>query len=187
MGYAGYAPGANSKMGEKLTLLEQALRSLPLEHYQETLELIQKLTQNVVRNPGEEKFRKIKLTNPKIAATITNVPNAVSVLKEMGWEQVGEELVLPLAVRLAHDKEVVGIIEARDWYKKEAEKEHKRQVMARKELSPQQEALKQQLEMDRKEREAEGPVTHGSVAKKLGDGPNIMRAGDVGIGKSSGG
>jgi len=38
-----------------------------------------------------------------------------------------------------------------------------------------------------KEKEAEGPVTKSSVAQKLGDGPNIMRASDVGIGKSNGG
>jgi hypothetical protein len=174
-------------MSEAKTPLEQALRSLPLEHYQETLELIQKLTQNVVRNPGEEKFRKIKLTNPKISAAITIVPGAVNLLKEMGWEEADEELVLPASVRLAHEKEIVGIIDAKDWYKKEVEKEHKRQMMARKEQDPEKEALRLQMETDRKEKAAEGPVTKGSVAQKLGDGPNITRAGDIGIGKSSGG
>merc|ERR1712048_906557 len=156
---------------DKLSPLEQALRALPLDKYQETLELIQKLTQNVVRNPTEEKFRRIKLTNPKIAANITDVPNAVALLTEMGWVQEGEELVLPAALRLTHETHNVGIIDAKDWYKKEAEKE----------------PLMKQMEADRKEKMAEGPVTKSSVAQKLGDGPNIMRAKDVGIGQSKGG
>merc|ERR1712048_217062 len=172
---------------DKLSPLEQALRALPLDKYLETLELIQKLTQNVVRNPTEDKFRHIKLTNPKIAAAITDVPNAVDLLKEMGWQQEGEELVLPASVRLAHEREVVVIIDAKDWYKKEAEKEHKRQMQALKERDPEKENLLKQMEADRKERAADGPVTKSSVAQKLGDGPNIMRAKDVGIGQSKGG
>merc|ERR1712060_388625 len=134
-----------------------------------------------------EKFRRIRLTNPKIAAAITEVPNAVELLQEMGWQQEGEELVLPAAVRLAHEREVVGIIDAKDWYKKESEKEHRRQVQARKDVDPEKEALLKQSEADRMEKAAEGPVTKASKAQKLGDGPNITRAGDIGIGKSSGG
>merc|ERR1712048_1181776 len=172
---------------DKLSPLEQALRALPLDKYLETLELIQKLTQNVVRNPTEEKFRRIRLTNPKIAAAITDVPNAVDLLKEMGWQQEGEELVLPAAVRHAHEREVVSIIDAKDWFKKEAEKEHKRQMQARKEKDPEKETLLKQAEADRKEKSAERPVTKSSVAQKLGDGPNITRASDIGIGKSAGG
>eukprot|EP00406_Dinophysis_acuminata_P002419 CAMPEP_0179229098 /NCGR_PEP_ID=MMETSP0797-20121207/10160_1 /TAXON_ID=47934 /ORGANISM="Dinophysis acuminata, Strain DAEP01" /LENGTH=126 /DNA_ID=CAMNT_0020936159 /DNA_START=101 /DNA_END=477 /DNA_ORIENTATION=- len=126
MGYAGYAPG--NKIADKLTPLQQALRALPLAQAQETLELIDKLTRNVVRNPGEEKFRRIKLTNPKIAATITDVPGAVDLLKEMGWVEDGEGLVLPPSVRLCHERDVVALIDAKDYYKKEEEAERRRQV-----------------------------------------------------------
>eukprot|EP00930_Biecheleria_cincta_P011179 TRINITY_DN11375_c0_g2_i1.p1 TRINITY_DN11375_c0_g2~~TRINITY_DN11375_c0_g2_i1.p1 ORF type:complete len:105 (+),score=15.09 TRINITY_DN11375_c0_g2_i1:122-436(+) len=82
MGYAGYSPG--NQVADKLTPLQQALRALPLDKAADTLELIEKLTRNVVRNPAEDKFRHIKLTNPKIAAVITDVPFAVDILKEMG-------------------------------------------------------------------------------------------------------
>jgi len=185
MGYAGYAPG--NQIADKLTPLQQALRALPLDRAQETLELIDKLTRNVVRNPGEEKFRRIKLSNPKISAAITEVPYAVDVLKEMGWVEDGDGLSLPPSVRLLHEREVVGIIDAKDYHKKEEEKEHRRQVAARKAPDADKEALMAKMEADRKEKDAEGPVTHGSVAKKLGDGANIVRAGDIGIGQSSGG
>jgi len=185
MGYAGYSPG--NKIADRLTPLQQALRALPLDKAMETLELIDKLTRNVVRNPSDEKFRRIKLTNPRISAVITEVPFAVDALKEMGWVEDGDGLVLPPTVHLVHEREVIAIIDAKDYYKKEAESEHRRQIAARKAPSAEKEALMKQMEADRKEKEADGPVMRGSVAKKLGDGPNIMRAGDIGIGKSAGG
>eukprot|EP00928_Gymnodinium_smaydae_P081973 TRINITY_DN653_c1_g1_i1.p1 TRINITY_DN653_c1_g1~~TRINITY_DN653_c1_g1_i1.p1 ORF type:complete len:213 (-),score=50.09 TRINITY_DN653_c1_g1_i1:364-924(-) len=186
MGYAGYAPGGNSKMADAKTPLQEALRQLPLDKWEASLELIEKLTRNVVRNPSDEKFRRIKLTNPKIAAAITDVPAALALMAQMGWQQEGEELVLPAAVRLVHETEVIGIIDARDYYKKEVEKENRRQMMERKEKDPEKELLMKQLHADRQEKDAEGPVTQGSVAKKLGDGVK-MTAGDIGIGKGGGG
>jgi len=185
MGYAGYAPG--NRVADKLTPFHQALRSLPLDKAQETLELIEKLTRNVIRNPGEEKFRRINLSNPKISAAITDVPFAVDLMREMGWAQDADALLLPPSVHLVHEREVVGIIDAKDHYKKEVENERRRQMVARKGVTTEKDAVLQQMEADRKEKEAEGPVVHGSVAKQLGDGPNIMRASDLGIGQSAGG
>eukprot|EP00450_Noctiluca_scintillans_P038957 CAMPEP_0194478438 /NCGR_PEP_ID=MMETSP0253-20130528/1878_1 /TAXON_ID=2966 /ORGANISM="Noctiluca scintillans" /LENGTH=156 /DNA_ID=CAMNT_0039317521 /DNA_START=34 /DNA_END=504 /DNA_ORIENTATION=+ len=152
MGYAGYSPGANSRVADKLTPLQQALRKLPLEQAPETLDLIEKLTRNVIRNPADDKFRHIKLSNPRIAAAITDVPNAVDVLREMGWQEDSEGLVLPSGVRLAFEREVVDIIDVRDFYKKEAEKERKRQLDSVKEVDPEKAALLQQVEADRRTR-----------------------------------
>lgn len=174
-------------MPDKLTPLQEAMRQLPLEQAAETLAIIEKLTRNVVRNPSEEKFRKINLTNAKIIQVIVQVPNAIELLKEMGWVQVGDSLELPATLRLAHEVHVIGIIEAQDYYKTAAAKEHARQVRASKEVTGDAEKLRQQIEADRKEKAAEGPVTKGSVANKLSGGPNIMRAGDLGIGQGGGG
>merc|ERR1719331_1413451 len=115
-------------MADKLTPLQQALRQLPIEQALETLAIIEKLTRNVVRNPGEAKFRKINLTNEKIKKAIVDVPNAVELLKEMGWSQEGGFLELPSSTRLVHEVHVVGIIEAQDYYKTQVQKEHTRQV-----------------------------------------------------------
>jgi hypothetical protein len=186
MGYAGYSPG--NQIADKLTPLQQALRALPLAKAAETLELIDKLTRNVVRNPAEEKFRHIKLTNPKIAAAITDVEFAVDALKEMGWvDDEDGSLTLPSSVRLAHEVEVLALIDAKDYYKKEAENEKRRQMRSSKAADPEKQALLKKLEADRLEKAAEGPVTKSSVAQKLGEGPNILRAGDIGIGKNGGG
>merc|ERR1712232_328952 len=103
----------------------------------------------------------------------------------MGEE--GDSLVLPPSTHLAHEKEVVAIIDAKDYYKKEEENERRRQAAARKAPTAEKMALVKQMEADRKEKKADGPVTQSSIAQKLGDGPNIMRAGDLGIGKSLGG
>jgi len=157
-----------------------------LEGVQDILDLLKKLTENVVRNPGEEKFRRIKLTNAKIAAAVEQAPTMVDVLKEMGWVEEAEALVLPPQVRLAHEVHVVGIIDAKDWWKKEEENEKKRQMRARKEVDGDTDALRRQLELDRKEREAAGPEFRSSVAKKLGDGTKVTAA-DIGIGQNSGG
>jgi hypothetical protein len=168
MGYGGYAPGANSRMADKLTPLQEALQSLPLEEAAETLALLDKLTRNVVRNPSETKFRKINLTNEKIKKAITDVPNAIDILKEMGWIQEGDSLVLPETVRLAHEVHVVGIIDAQDHYKTLAEKERVSQMRASKTVDTETEKLRQQIEADRKEKAAEGPVTKKQRCSELG-------------------
>jgi hypothetical protein len=195
MGYGGYAPGANSRMEGPRSDLEQALRALPLDKANESLEIMEKLTRNVVSCPGDEKFRKIKLTNKKINDTITAVPGAVPVLREMGWKDSSSDgepvLVLPAGARLEFQETVVKLIEAKDFYKKENEKErrqrHRDEVSAE---DPEKQKLRLQLEQDKKERDAaaaNSAPTRASQAQKLGDGPNIMRAGDIGIGKSKGG
>jgi len=189
MGYGGYAPGANSRMAAPLSEYELALRGLPLDKADETLNIMEKLIRNVVSSPKEEKFRKIKLTNKKIMETITEVDGAVAVLNEMGWVDAGAEepmLMLPDSVRLAFEVHVVKIIEARDFYKKELENEKRRQSRVERDASdPDKQKMREQLEADAKERATRGPA-QASVAKKLGTG-KMMTAGDIGIGKSAGG
>jgi len=184
MGYAGYAPG--NRVAEALSPMQQALQSLPFEVAQEILELLEKVTRNVVRNPTEEKFRCLKLTNAKIAAAVEQAPTMVTALQEMGWVVQGDTLILPPQVRLTHETHVIAIIDAKDYFKKEVENERRRQLRASK-LDSEKEELIRQAEIDRQEKSADGPVTRSSVAQKMGDGPRVMRAGDIGIGKSSGG
>merc|ERR1712054_238082 len=136
-------------------------------------EIMEKLTRNVVSNPGEEKFRKIKLTNKKINDTITAVPGAVPALREMGWRDNSSDgepvLDLPAGVRLEFQETVVKLIEAKDFYKKEHEKErrqrHREEVSAE---DPEKLKLRLQLEQDRRERSCSskrGTNTRESRAK----------------------
>ena len=81
MGYAGYAPGHQVQIA---TPLQQLLKLIKNDA---TLATMEKLTRNTAQAPAEEKFRKIRLTNPKIAEIITNVTGAVEAMGPMkaGW------------------------------------------------------------------------------------------------------
>jgi len=194
MGYGGYAPGGNSRMEGPRSDLEQLLRALPLDKADESLEIMEKLIRNVVSNPNEEKFRKIKLTNKKINDVITAVPGAVSALREMGWVDSSSDgepvLVLPAGVRLDFQESVVKLVEAKDFYKKEHEKERRQKHRDDRDAEdPEKQKLRLQLELDKKERDAaaaNAAPTRASNAQKRPDG-KLVRAADLGIGKSQGG
>ena len=108
MGYAGYAPGHQVQIA---TPLQQLLKLIKNDA---TLATIEKLTRNTAQAPAEEKFRKIRLTNAKIAEVITNVTGAVEAMVEMGWvkEDDGEFLVLPAGTSVSM-REVREIDDAR--------------------------------------------------------------------------
>lgn len=63
----------------------------------DTLEIMGKLLYNCAVTPKEEKFRRIKLTNKKIADTIGATAGAIDALLALGWEyddQSPQELVV---------------------------------------------------------------------------------------------
>jgi len=139
-GYYGLGPG--NKVADKLTPLETALRKFPLENGIEILNFLEKIARNIVSSPSEEKFRKVKISNPKFSA-------AEDALKELGFQREGELLVL--TGRLDFQQHVVKIIEAKDFYQKQAEKAKKADRLAN---DPGKAAMLQQLELDRRERAA---------------------------------
>merc|ERR1719326_1101957 len=71
------------------------------------------ILRNVIQNPTEEKFRKIRLTNEKISKAITSVPGAVNSLVLMGWQQQEENLILPKEVKLDFPNHVNKVLEAK--------------------------------------------------------------------------
>lgn len=86
-----------ARLKDKATPLQTALAGVPS---METLQILEKLTYNCVVMPKEIKYRRIKLSNPKIKAAVANVPAALQALQLMGWGAVpndadGDILVLP--------------------------------------------------------------------------------------------
>jgi len=183
MGYAGYAPG--HKVVE-LTVLQQLLKQIKSDKSLETLE---KLTRNSAQAPGEEKFRKVRLTNEKIALVITNVPGAKESMVEMGWVESddGENLVLP-ASKSVTMREVREIDAARSALRKLEDEEFKKRIKQRNvtSMDPNKKRLLAEMDADRQERAARGPVTKGSVATPKGDGVMQTAAG-AGCSGTSGG
>jgi hypothetical protein len=61
------------------------------------------ITYNVVVQPGEEKYRRLKLSNAKIRSSIADAEGGLGAMRELGWrlgEDEGQE-VLTLAKGLA--------------------------------------------------------------------------------------
>ncbi|CAD7925407.1 unnamed protein product [Amoebophrya sp. A120] len=127
MGYYGLGPGM--RVADQLSTFEKALRNVPLDQHYMTLDLLETLLKNIAQNPREEKFRKIKLTNPKIGAAITSVIPALEALFALGFQidQTAADgtlfLVLPETIKLTFPAHVAKVIDARDdFFRKEVEK-----------------------------------------------------------------
>jgi thioredoxin len=122
----------------------------------------------VAQQPTEAKFRKLKLSNPKIDALFVSQPGAMEALALLGWvrETVDgiECIVLPPATQLTMAN--VRTIAAAETAMAEAAKVKARiETAARSRSSdPEREAIRAQMEADKRERAARGPVTQGSVA-----------------------
>jgi hypothetical protein len=98
---AGYFSTTN-QIKDKATPLQACLSQVSSL---DSLQIIEKLCYNAIVSPQEEKFRKVKLQNPKIQTHLVKVPNALDVMVHLGWEQEcsaddGDVLVLPKGVSL---------------------------------------------------------------------------------------
>ena len=131
------------------------------------------VTQNVAQQPTEPKFRKLKLSNPKIAELLVAVPGALEALGVLGWVKEVEEgedvLVLPPSKHMSMAE--VRLINASQERLAEVLKAKARSESAARSRSsdPAREALRAQIELDKRERAANGPVTVGSVAVPKGE------------------
>ncbi|CAG9462102.1 unnamed protein product [Pedinophyceae sp. YPF-701] len=118
MGYAGYY-STTAKIPDQLTPVEAALRNVK---QMDSLEIVGKLVYNTVVSPQEAKFRRIRLSNPKIHEAVVKA-GAVDALERMGWQKAADgenaegALVLPDG-RFLTMKEYKMIEEAKDRLKK---------------------------------------------------------------------
>ena len=85
-GYAGYAPAKLPP--PKPTAVQAALWKV---QDPAALELIAKLLRNAAVNPKEEKFRQIRLSNPKIQSLFGKENGALEALLTLGWEKSKDE------------------------------------------------------------------------------------------------
>lgn len=81
------------------------------------VEVVLKLLRNVVREPGNEKFRRIRMSNPKIKEAVGEVKGGVELLECLGFE-LGEEggevwatMQAPSEEQLAVVREAVSFLE----------------------------------------------------------------------------
>ena len=65
---------------------------------QASLEIVSKLLRNAAVEPNEEKYRRIRLSNPKIKSLIVDEKGALQALQALGWANDSEDaemLVMP--------------------------------------------------------------------------------------------
>ena len=160
----------------------KSVRSVP------ALDLFHKLLQNARREPECEKYRRVKLRNAKIAEAFTtkrcDLETARVLFSAFGWEEEegeGEEegdvpnlaFVLPTS-RGVPFGDLRQVDESRAALQKDLQQAFRRRVAERSaqrhagELCELKQTLLKELEADKKERAAKGPVTEGS---KRVDGP----------------
>lgn len=145
MGYYNLPP---TSYAVELSEFEKLLRSLPLEGAIQALDLLETLSRNVIQNPSEEKYRKVRTANEKLAP-LFGLPGAADIMMAMGWQQEGDFMVLPKSTQLDFQQHIVKILEAKSHFGKQRENAARAAKLA---ADPNKADLLRQLELDRRER-----------------------------------
>jgi hypothetical protein len=141
--------------------LEKALRAIPSETAKDALDLLEKLTRNVIQNETEEKFRRLRTTNAKLAP-LFETPGAIQIMCCMGWQQEGEFVVLPSSVKLDFPNHIVKILEAKGDHDKKLAIKRGAAKLGR---DPAKATLLSQLEKERQERASASVVSTTPLAQ----------------------
>jgi len=147
------------------------------------LDMMSKMVANIAKAPAEDKYRKVRLSNPKVAEGLVFVPGARQFLRALGWQLVEGEaegpkefLALPVegdgvAQAAAQQAAVASLVQAsaaavekRRLDELEARKKEAAEKAAK--VKAEREAMKAAMARDRAEVAARGPA-QASVAKKL--------------------
>lgn len=179
---AGYF-STTARLKDKPTELQASLAKVPTL---ESLAILEKLSYNIAVQPKEAKYRRLKLSNAKIAGSVVGVDGARDFLLGVGWEfqedaQDGDVLVLPAAkgITMATVRDVQEAQRALTLKQKDLKRSASAASLPSNAGDPKA-VLREQLENDRRERAALGPVTKGSTAQALPSG-GITSAADLGI------
>lgn len=144
---------------------------------QPAIDMMTKMMANVAKAPTEEKYRKVRLSNPKVAEGLVFVPGARQFLRAVGWQLVETEfLQLPVegdgvaqsAAQSAAVAQLASAVTAAAEARRVAELEKRKKEAAEKaaKAKREKEEMKAAMARDRAEVAARGPA-QASVAKKL--------------------
>ena len=175
--------GIKRSYDEDALSLEEATAKLSKQSETKTkpaLDLMQKMVANVAKAPSEPKFRKMRLSNPKVAEGLVHVMGTRQFLRAIGWQIVESEfLELPVegdgaaqaAAQVASVEALVSACANAASARRQAELDERKRETAEKlaKAKAEKEALKAAMARDRAEVAARGPA-QASVARKLGEG-----------------
>ena len=64
--------------------------------------MLRRMIENIAKNPAEAKYRKVRLSNPKVAEGLVHVPGVRQWMGAVGWELAEDEfMTLPEAADAA--------------------------------------------------------------------------------------
>lgn len=144
---------------------------------QPAIDMMTKMVANIAKAPSEEKYRKVRLSNPKVGEGLVFVPGARQFLRAIGWQLIETEfLQLPVegdgvaqsAAQSAAVAQLASAVTAAAEARRVAELEKKKKELAEKaaKAKREKEEMKAAMARDRAEVAARGPA-QASVAKKL--------------------
>jgi len=67
---------------------QKILKVLESDSNRQLFILVSNIIGNILKNPNDEKYRKIKKVNPKFKQLIDTIPDAMEVLQYAGFKQV---------------------------------------------------------------------------------------------------
>lgn len=171
------------------TALERLVDSKSKGHdVRASLQTLQKMLFNVLGDPTEQKFRRVRTSNPAVQSKLVNVPGALDVLRSFGFKQDGEFFVLDgefdetVAALVTEILAAVEDVEARE--NAEAKRSDFSAALKQRELARMERerlvALARKEQAERRGNEADKPLA-GSRAIERSFGSRATTFKDVGV------
>jgi len=149
--------------------------------------LLLKLFQNIINNPNELKFRQFKKSNEAIKTKILIIHEIEQLIKEIGYQEEGSDVLIykdPRTDKLKKGMDIIGITHSKLQEKQRAKEILKKnnelnklteEIHARmKEEARKKQDLVNQMELDKKERATNAKATD-SKANELKFGANVKK------------
>jgi thioredoxin-like negative regulator of GroEL len=148
-GAACFSFSAREKLNDRITTyLDEIVLDDSIANVEDSATLLRTLCNNIIRNPYDQKYRKVNLENKLVAAKIGQHPKCLAILKSVGFAQ-GASVEGAKEMVLHKDKKVINIaplVVARDCIGKWVQSNRKAMAAA---------ARKRQDELDRARLKAE--------------------------------
>lgn len=115
-GAACFSFSARERLTERITSkLDTLVKDESVKDVESAASLLRTLVNNVVRNPYDQKYRKINLENKVIASRISGNASCLAILKSVGFAKAGSEMILAKGKKVVN---VAPLVCARDCIEK---------------------------------------------------------------------
>ena len=144
-GAASFSFSARERLTDRIsTLLDKLVDDKNVEDVEASAMLLRTLFNNVIKNPYEQKFRKVNLENKVIASKIGGSNSCLAILKSVGFSTSGSEMTLHSGKKVIN---VAPIVVARDTIEKWVQKNAAEMAAAARKRKDEMDRVKVQEEL----------------------------------------